>query len=250
MFNLEVYRLENNPGFDDTLSIVYDVKIERGMLDKYSTENDFQLEPFDLLVVRKDPEFEYHKNVKVEGEVKFPGVFPILRKNENFCSLIERAGGFTEEAFVPGIKFYRSDTIQVVGDFSNILRNKQECAIKLLPGDKVVVPKHPGTVEVEGEVKNPGLVYYRKGWSMNRYIEAAGDYTRDAVKRKTVVFYPGGSSKRKGAIFHPKVLEGSRIFVPKKREKVNKIDWTSIITQWGSIATSFATVFWIITRAN
>lgn len=249
-FKVEVYRLELDSVLDDTLSIVHSIDIKKGMLDRFSTSNDFQLQPFDLVVVRKDPEFELHKNVRIIGEVKFPGVFPILRKNEDFCSLISRAGGFTNEAFVSGIKFYRSDTIQVVGDFSNILKNDEECAIKLLPGDKVIVPKHPGTVTVEGEVKNPGLVYYRKGWSINRYIEAAGDFTRDAVKRKTVVFYPGGSSKRKGMIFHPKVLEGSRIYIPAKRERVKQIDWTSVITQWGSIATSFATVFWIVTRAN
>jgi len=71
------------------------------------TEN-LVLRPFDELSVRKIPNWveEMDRHVTLRGEVKFPGIYPIY-KGEKLSTVIERAGGFTENAYLAGAKFTR-----------------------------------------------------------------------------------------------------------------------------------------------
>ncbi len=68
---------------------------------------DFELKPFDQIFVRSNPDFEPAINVKILGEVKYPGTYALLRKNEKISSLIERAGGLTKYAYMDGVRMYR-----------------------------------------------------------------------------------------------------------------------------------------------
>jgi protein involved in polysaccharide export with SLBB domain len=67
---------------------------------------DIVLAPFDLLVVKQVSEWTQQEVVTVEGEVKFPGVYPIKR-GETMRSLIARAGGLTAMAYPQGSMFTR-----------------------------------------------------------------------------------------------------------------------------------------------
>ena len=67
---------------------------------------DLPLAPFDLLVVKQVSEWTQQEAVTVEGEVKFPGVYPIKR-GETMRSLIARAGGLTAMAYPQGSVFTR-----------------------------------------------------------------------------------------------------------------------------------------------
>jgi protein involved in polysaccharide export with SLBB domain len=67
---------------------------------------DLLLAPFDLLVVKQVSEWTQQESVTVEGEVKFPGVYPIKR-GETMRSLIARAGGLTAMAYPQGSLFTR-----------------------------------------------------------------------------------------------------------------------------------------------
>ncbi|MEI2790787.1 MAG: SLBB domain-containing protein [Steroidobacteraceae bacterium] len=67
---------------------------------------DLLLAPFDLLVVKQVSEWTQQEAVTVEGEVKFPGVYPIKR-GETMRSLIARAGGLTSMAYPQGSLFTR-----------------------------------------------------------------------------------------------------------------------------------------------
>jgi polysaccharide biosynthesis/export protein len=69
---------------------------------------DIVLKPYDTLTVQRTPEWADTASVTLKGEVKFPGVYP-LRKGETLRSVIERAGGFTDEAYVFGAVFTRED---------------------------------------------------------------------------------------------------------------------------------------------
>ena len=68
---------------------------------------EFELQPYDQIFVRSNPDFEPAINVKVMGEVRYPGIYSILRKNEKISSLIKRAGGLTDYAYLDGVKMYR-----------------------------------------------------------------------------------------------------------------------------------------------
>ena len=66
-----------------------------------------RLEPNDHLVIREKPEYiEGSQLVTVSGEVRFPGTYPVDRR-ETLCSVIRRAGGFTRDAYVFGTRFMR-----------------------------------------------------------------------------------------------------------------------------------------------
>lgn len=70
---------------------------------------NFLLEPFDELTIRKIPNWaeETERYVTLSGEFRFPGVYPIY-KGERLSSVIERAGGFSDKAYLPGAKFSRA----------------------------------------------------------------------------------------------------------------------------------------------
>lgn len=52
------------------------------------------LQPFDILVIKETPEWRDQEVVRIEGEVQFPGEYPI-RRGESLRSVLERAGGLT-----------------------------------------------------------------------------------------------------------------------------------------------------------
>lgn len=52
------------------------------------------LQAFDILLVKETPEWREQQVVRIEGEVRFPGEYPI-RRGESLRSVLERAGGLT-----------------------------------------------------------------------------------------------------------------------------------------------------------
>ena len=65
-----------------------------------------RLEPSDYAEFRTIPEFRESQIIRLEGEVGFPGTY-VFERGETLSSVIERAGGFTDEAFVDGSVFLR-----------------------------------------------------------------------------------------------------------------------------------------------
>ncbi len=242
-YKLDVFRLSND---DNKEAQVIHVDISPEILREKSDTIHFLLKDYDMVVVRRNPDFEPHKVVYLGGEVKYPGAYSIIKPNETLNNLITRAGGFTDEAFVPGITYKRNGK-EVVGDFEKAF-SKERTKILLMGGDSIMVPRHPSTVRVTGNVRNPGLVQYNQSWSLNKYVEAAGDYDFDAAKGKTVVYYPGGYAKRKHFFWSPNVKEGSVIFVPEKPER-EPVDVTRLMAEWASIATSVVLIIYI-TKGN
>ncbi|HEY0687134.1 MAG TPA: SLBB domain-containing protein [Steroidobacter sp.] len=66
------------------------------------------LRPFDYLVIKEVPLWTAQEQVLIQGEVKFPGRYPIHR-GETLRSLLARAGGTTNLAFVEGTIFTREE---------------------------------------------------------------------------------------------------------------------------------------------
>ena len=69
-------------------------------------EHNIALQDYDHLIVRSVPELEFDRVATIFGEVKFPGTYPIHR-GETLSSVIERAGGYTERAYLRGAVFTR-----------------------------------------------------------------------------------------------------------------------------------------------
>ena len=67
------------------------------------------LEPYDNVLIFRQPDFDYQRTVVVTGEVAYPGVYSLRTKNDRLSEVIARAGGLTQRAYPDGIRFIRSD---------------------------------------------------------------------------------------------------------------------------------------------
>jgi protein involved in polysaccharide export with SLBB domain len=67
-----------------------------------------ELRPYDYVVIKNVPHWGTQAVVTLSGEVRYPGRYPIAR-GETLSSVIARAGGFTDMAFVEGSIFTRED---------------------------------------------------------------------------------------------------------------------------------------------
>ena len=93
----EISRLDlSNPNIAVTSILVSDL----------TSSSSSRLEPNDYVEFRTIPEFRESETITLEGEFVFPGTY-VFEKGEMLSSVINRAGGFTNEAFVDGSIFLR-----------------------------------------------------------------------------------------------------------------------------------------------
>lgn len=81
---------------------------------KGNPEHNLPLEPFDELSVRRIPNWseETERYITLQGEFVFPGTYPVF-KGERLSSVIARAGGFTDKAYLRGARFTREPVRQL-----------------------------------------------------------------------------------------------------------------------------------------
>ena len=90
------------------MAVVKTIKIGDDLV--LSTEaEEFLLQPFDQVFVRENPDFEPAKNVTLSGEVKYPGTYTLLSKDEKISSVVKRAGGLTRYAYLDGVTMFRKE---------------------------------------------------------------------------------------------------------------------------------------------
>ena len=82
------------------------LNVDLGAAMRGESSADVILEPHDILSIKEIPMWKESEFVSIEGEVRFPGTFPI-RRGERLSSVLERAGGLTDLAFPDGAIFLR-----------------------------------------------------------------------------------------------------------------------------------------------
>lgn len=102
--NAEINRIKKTGEAVSSFPIV--INLEEAI--KGNPKDNLVLAPFDELSIRKIPNWaeEKERYVSLQGEFRFPGVYPIY-KGEKLSTLIERAGGFTDKAYLRAAKFTR-----------------------------------------------------------------------------------------------------------------------------------------------
>ncbi|MCH7733394.1 MAG: SLBB domain-containing protein [Candidatus Marinimicrobia bacterium] len=218
---------------DNQFPIVYLINLKK--LRAGDQSQNKLLENWDALLVHQNPNFIPPKKVTITGEVQIAGVYVLERPEETFNDIIQRAGGFTENAFKDGIRMFRGGLQVVLKDYDILVND----------GDSLYVPEHPGVVQVMGEVYNAGLVHYKKGKSLFEYVESAGGFTLNANKRNIAVVYANGDVKLKRFLSTPKVGEGATIVIYPKEER-EPFNTTAFLTDVASITASLATIIYII----
>ncbi len=116
-------------------------------------------------------------------------------------------------------------------------------------GDVIRVPKMLQIVKITGEVLNPNGIVYKKGKGLKQYINGAGGFTTNALKRNVYIKYANGSAEAaKRFLFfsaYPTIKPGAEIFVPKRaeREPMTTQGWIAISTGLASMAAIIITLF-------
>lgn len=239
---IDIFRLkvENN---EPTETYAATIEIDHE-LNALQDNIPFQIKPYDHIVVRTTPNFEPIKYVTISGEVQYPGVYAIMKPNERLSSIIERAGGYTEEAFPEAGTFYRGyDDIGFVVTRMDLLDKRpydSRFNIAVKEGDVITIPNLIDIVKIDklgtnadsfyvanstgGTELNIVVNYFnrRAKWYVNQY---AGGFSKDAKRKKTTVIYPNGRVKKTRSFLffkvYPKVKRGSEIHLGLK-DKVIK----------------------------
>ena len=123
-------------------------------------------------------------------------------------------------------------------------------------GDSLNVLKRTGTIQVIGEVHNPGYITYKKSHNVKDYISLAGGFNSFADSRDVTVIEPNGKAIPKKKIGWQAVPEGARIVVHKKsligsaRQPSGWQSFGIISSQIGDIATALFTLMLLSNQAN
>lgn len=273
--NIEISRviIKNN---QPTRTVVANLELDRNF-NVIDGSGDYYLEPYDNIAVRFIKDFQLQKRVFLEGEVHYPGPYAIAKENEKVLSIIERAGGLTDEAFPAGATLVREeqDYGSVVIKLEEIINNPtSEFNFHVKNGDKIQVPKIKEFVTIKGATKarevvseesinegNAIHVPFHKGKDAMFYInEYAGGLHEKADKSKIFVEHANGEIKRPRNGFlskrYPKVYQGSVIsvgfksFETNEKEKKTEVDWTKVLGDSVAQAMSILTLIVLVSRLN
>ena len=184
-------------------------KVKEFTLDSRMS-GDFTFEPFDAIVVRKKPGFEFQEYVTIGGEVAYPGRYAI-RDGEKVGALIRKAGGLTKEAFPQAASFTRQGKGKVfISSRYDSAHGNTYNNIELLPGDELFIPTKDMTVEIRlanTEAREYGAfadtyaresvnVAYVAGKSARWYVKnMVGGFGDDAKRTDVNVVYANGTVK-------------------------------------------------------
>ena len=246
-------------------------------------------------------------DVRIAGEVRFPGVYHIIR-GERLSSLIRRAGGYLPTAYPYGSVFTRisvanaedaaysqeADEMEsslaayslsgvgalnaasttgataagalnpVTGTYleaitdrlrntkalgrlainadPTVLARRPDLDIALEPGDQLIVPRKPASVNVVGEVRNPSGIVFNADLTADDYIRSAGGMTRLADEGGAFIIYPDGNSAPLSGGFwsigSPSLSPGSTIVIP--RDVTPPLDWADLTSKLATIVGQIA----------
>ncbi len=208
------------------------------------------LQPYDNLLILRQPEWELPRTVKITGQVKYPGPYALRTKTERLGDIIQRAGGLTREAYAGGITFVRqADSVGRVGiDLAKALKNpKSRDNIILAAGDSIDIPEFDPVVLVAGAVNAPGAVAYEPGANLDYYVRAAGGYAFKGDKTRAWVEQPNGEKESVVRRFllpdtSPEPRPGAEITVPERNAAQVSAPITSIIGAAAQVLASLITI--------
>jgi protein involved in polysaccharide export with SLBB domain len=185
---------------------------------------DVTVQPYDNVLVLRQPNWELQRTAVIAGEVRYPGRYSLKTKTEKITDLIERAGGLTADAYANGVTFYRTrNGVGRIGiELPDVLKNPRSLDnLPLQDGDSLYIPRYNAVVNVQGAVNSPVSVTWSPGKTIEYYIRAAGGPSRKADMKRSYVTQPNGKVQAIQSRFLlpdgvPKPLPGSTVFVPER----------------------------------
>jgi polysaccharide export outer membrane protein len=163
-----------------------------------------KLKPYDRLTIKRMKDWRREVFVSVNGEVRFPGKF-VTKKGEKLSSLIERAGGYTNDAYLRGAFFTRAKVreMQRKSLEDMILRMERET---LAEGATVTASSTESIQAKKAEIEQ-----------RQRFIESLKRLR--PTGRMTV--YLAHLRLLKGSEYDIELEEGDNLYIPTKNSVVN-----------------------------
>ena len=170
------------------------------------------LQNMDHVIIRQIPEYFVEHFVKVNGYVKYPGYYKIVRHKTTLKEIIEKAGGFLDEASLTEATLTRhidenekdpeyerlklinpadmtdeeydyfkarsrERSGRVVVDFVRLFKqNDEKENVILRKNDVINIPEKKNYITMIGQVVNPGNIIYDSTLTVDDYIDLAGGF--------------------------------------------------------------------------
>jgi protein involved in polysaccharide export with SLBB domain len=221
---------------DDLTTRLLPFGLGRLVLDHDESQN-LALMPGDVVTIfsQRDlqvPMARRSKFVRIEGEVRAPGVYR-AEPGDNLRTMVQRAGGLTPAAYLYGTDFTRESLrVEQQRGLDTTIRNmelslasggasggvlvktlhelqasgrmvlelhpsdKGVNALPALPledGDRLAIPNMPNTVNVVGAVANQSSYIFSSGKRVGDYLRLAGQGTREADRKHAFLIRADGS---------------------------------------------------------
>lgn len=228
----------------------------------YGSAPEVVLQPYDNVLVMQQPDFQLQRRVVLSGEVKFPGTYTLLRKDERISDVIRRAGGLTPEADAEAAYFTRLRTetsfaAEVAGaesrtrvgvDLARALeRPRSDDNLILLEGDALNIPTRRATVEIQGQVNAATAIAINPGANFRYYVRAAGGATAEGDEKRAYVVQPNGKIEARERVLwvfvrNPKPRAGATVVVPKREERTSASERVATVALIAQTLASIAAV--------
>lgn len=224
--------VENQDFLSSQIAEVFKFSISKDLIVDNSAST-FVLSPFDEVFVRSSPNYELQQFITLQGQVLFPGVYGLEKKDDRLSDLIKRAGGLNKQAYPEGAKLirktelseseteFKKNQIKDINDnYSGVVINNTAEPnasnhetiginlvaalaepggpddIQIINGDVINIPREPQTVKITGEVLYPNNVRFTESRTLGSYISSAGGFTSSSARKRAYVIYSNGSVKR------------------------------------------------------
>ena len=227
--------------------------------DLSSSNSNMRLEAYDVITVRRKAGYTIPELVRVSGQVQFPGPYALENRSERVSQLLQRAGGYTPDAYPDGayLKRFKTELEKAnskdvisrlkknINDTTGARELTEEMAreydqipialpfilshpgavedINIRADDELFVPKFNGQVKISGAVLMVTQVPFREQNKFKDYINEAGGFAGDAWRKKAYLVYANGKAATTSHFlffkFYPKIQPGCELIVPKKPEK-------------------------------
>ncbi|MCX8023526.1 MAG: SLBB domain-containing protein [Syntrophorhabdaceae bacterium] len=191
---------------DGKIAKIEHVKIDLGKALKGDPEHNLKLKPYSRVFIKRIPDWRREQFVNVGGEVRFPGKY-IIRKGERLSSVIERAGGYTEKAYLRGAVFTRTK----VKDLQQ--RALEETILRL---EKEVAAESAAKISAAlSQEEIAGLNAQQQG--TRAFIESL----RRATPTGRMAIHLSHLRLLKGSEYDIELEDGDSLFIPTKNNVVN-----------------------------
>ena len=238
-------------------------------------KGDFQLQPYDNIVVRLTPNFTTGRSVEINGRVRYPGVYVLTDYKTQLSQIIEMAGGLSDDADPFAHIFRTFNNRGSIGfDFREIDKNKGTLTADpiLMDGDVINIVRQENTVTIreagtrmaqyvpaEFLMDQKTVVYqgaHSAAWYVRHY---AGGFQKATDRNSVTVTLPNNQTIATKSFLgirkYPTVEPGAVITMqvdPKKLEKIEKpkekVDWNAEARNTLSALTSIVSVILLVDR--